>query len=270
MQERELLSIKEFAKLTGIKQSTLRHYDEIKLFQPIKRGENNYRYYSVPQTVAVNCIKVMHSLKIPVKKLSEFKKKKTPEDILELLQKHELDLNRELFQLQQAYSLIHTYCGLIQEGLFADEETICRQRMPETPIEIGSLNDFSSGGFYESFFAFNKKMADLKINPVYPTGGYYEDISAFMKTPGWPNRFFSYVPTGRDMKAAGEYLVGYARGYYGEIGDLPQRIQEYADDQGLKFTGPVYEIYLHNEICVDDPDQYLIQISAPVKKERTR
>jgi len=106
MKDHDLLSISEFSQLTGIKQSKLRYYDEVGLFQPIKRDENGYRYYSALQTIAANCINVMHSAKIPLKETVEFNKKKTPEQILELLKRHELELNRELFRLQQAYSTI--------------------------------------------------------------------------------------------------------------------------------------------------------------------
>ena len=269
MKDQDLLSIKEFSELTGIKQSKLRYYDEVKLFQPIRRGVNGYRYYSAPQTIAVNRINVMHSLKIPVKNISGFKKQRAPKQILELLQKHELVLNQELFRLQQAYALIHTYRKLIQEGLLADEQSIDSRWMDAMPIELGPVNDFSSGYLYNSFFKFIEQMADRNIDPAYPAGGFYKNMDAFISAPGQPTRFFSHVPTGRDTKGAGEYLVGYTRGYYGNLGDLPQRIQAYAKEHGFSFTGPVYEIYLHDEIAIDDPNQYLIQISVPVKKQKS-
>ena len=262
MKEQDLLSIKEFSDLTGIKQSKLRYYDEIELFQPVKRGENGYRYYSAPQTIAVNSLNVMHSMNIPVRKFSSLKKERTPKQILELLQKHELELNQELYKLQQAYSIIHAYCELIREGMQADEEVISRQWMDSTSIELGSVNDFSDGFFYDSFFRFINQMADRNIDPAYPAGGYYEDMGAFTGAPGQPTRFFVHFPEGRERKVAGEYLVGYARGYYGEIGDLPQRIKSYAKENRITVTGPVYEVYLHDEVSVGDPNQFLIQASV--------
>ena len=268
MKDQDLLSIKEFAALTGIKQSKLRYYDERKIFRPIKRGANGYRYYSAPQTIAVNCINVMHSLKIPVKNIGGFKSKKTAEQILELLQKHELELNQELFRLQQAYALLHTYSKMIQEGLLADEENVGVRWMDAMPLELGPVNDFSSGYLYDSFFTFIEQMLDRNIDSAYPAGGFYENMSAFVSASGQPTRFFSHFPAGRDTKKAGEYLVGYARGYYGKLGDLPQRMRTYAKKRGLSFTGPVYEIYLHDEIVADDPDQYLIQASVPVNKKK--
>ncbi|MCL2709229.1 MAG: hypothetical protein FWF03_08960, partial [Defluviitaleaceae bacterium] len=190
---------------------------------------------------------------------------RNPADMLELLQRHELELNQELLRLQQAYSLIHTYCGLIQEGLGANEENVSVKSMAATPIELGPVTDFSSGHFYESFFVFLKQMKDRKINTAYPIGGVYEDIGTFAKNPGQPSRFFSLAPSGRDEKEAGEYLVGYARGYYGNVGDLPDRILAGAKENDIRLAGPVYEIYLHDEISVENPEQYLIQVSAAVR-----
>ena len=268
MKDQDLLSIREFSEFTGIKQSALRHYDEVKLFEPTKRGENGYRYYSAPQTIAVNLINVLHSVNIPIKKIDEIKKNKSPKSVLEVLQKQELELNKALLSLQQAYAVIHTYCGLIQEGLLADEQAISRRRMAAVPIELGPVNDFSSGFFYDSFFHFTGQMADRRIAPAYPAGGFYADMDAFLNAPGQPTRFFSHAPTGRDTKEAGDYLVGYTRGYYGNLGDLPQRIQACAREHGFAFSGPVYEIYLHDEIAVDDPDKYLIQASVQVERRK--
>ena len=268
IKDQDLLSIKEFSELTGIKQSKLRYYDEISLFQPVKRGDNGYRYYSAPQTIAVNCINVMHSLNIPLKKISGVKKKRNPKQILEILKQQELKLNQELFRLQQAYAIIHTYSDLIQEGLMADEHSIAHRFMTAIPIELGPINDFSNGYFYDSFFKFLEQINGRNINSAYPAGGFYNSMNDFVRAPGQPTRYFSHVPTGRDTVAAGEYLLGYTRGYYGNLGDLPQRMQIYAKENQFTFTGPVYEMYLHDEITMENPDQYLIRASAAVKKQK--
>jgi len=81
-------------------------------------------------------------------------------------------------------------------------------------------------------------------------------------------RFFSNDPKGHEQKAAGLYLVGYTRGYYGQTNDLPERMTAFAKKSGLVFTGPVYNLYLFDEISIDDPNQYLLQASASVMETR--
>jgi effector-binding domain-containing protein len=93
-------------------------------------------------------------------------------------------------------------------------------------------------------------------------------MDEFLHQPSKPTRFFSIDPKGRQKKPAGLYLVGYTRGYYGQTGDLPQRMADYAMTNGLAFSGPVYNIYLSAEISEDDPDNYLLQVSASVSEPR--
>ena len=268
MKDDDLLTIKKFSEYTGIKQSVLRHYDEIGLFKPYKRDENGYRYYSAPQTISINLINVLHSAKISVKTIKEFVKHRTPEQILALFREQELELNRELMRLQQAYAIIHTYTGMIEEGLHAATREISVQHMPELAVELGPKNDFSSGYLYVSFFNFVEKMAERNISSAYPAGGYYENLDSFVNNSGNPDRYFSHVPVGRNIKPAGEYVVGYARGYYGQLGELPVRMRDYVNEFDLSLIGPVYEMYLFDEVVVENPDQYLIQVSIQVDEKK--
>ncbi|MCL2153091.1 MAG: hypothetical protein FWH57_09070 [Oscillospiraceae bacterium] len=50
------------------------------------------------------------------------------------------------------------------------------------------------------------------------------------------------------------------------MGDAPDRILTYARENVLDFTGSVYDVYLHDEIIVDDYDQFLIQMSVTMRK----
>ena len=266
MDEKDLLSIKNFAKFTGIKQSILRHYDEIGLFQPIQRGENGYRYYSPPQTITVNLINVMKGLGMNLSSIAEVVKDRSPKSVLKLLNQQQLQVSQELYRLQKALTIIHAYGGMIQEGLLVDEHNINIQQIKAVPLEFGPVNDFSTGCFYDSFYTFVKHMKNQKIDPLCTCGGFYDDFNTFYEKPGQPTHFFTYTVSGTDSNEEGSYLVGYIRGYYGQLGDLPERLNKYAQEHKLTFDGPVYEIYLHDEVSVMDPDQYLIQVSVQLKK----
>ncbi|GHV45589.1 multidrug-efflux transporter 2 regulator [Clostridia bacterium] len=271
MDENTLLSIKEFSKFTGIPQSTLRYYDEIGLFTPIERGENNYRYYAPMQIITVNLIRVLGELKLPLTKISELAKIRTPSLLLDALTRREDSLDAQLRQLHTAYSIIHTFRSSVQAGLVADESAISVQRMEKQPIILGGVNDFAgSETFYQAFVEFCQSAADKDINLCYPVGGYFERVADFFANPAEPTRFFSVTPTGNKAKEAGNYLVGYTRGYYGVTSDLPERLSAYAAEHKLTLTGPVYKIYLHDEISVSDPQQYLLQVSIGVEKGRSK
>jgi len=67
----------------------------------------------------------------------------------------------------------------------------------------------------------------------------------------------------------GDYLVGYVQGYYGQWDDLPGRLATYAEENGLECEGPVYAIWLLDEICIQNPAEYLAQVSVRVRKRKS-
>jgi effector-binding domain-containing protein len=93
-------------------------------------------------------------------------------------------------------------------------------------------------------------------------------MESFSKAPGCPDNFLSIDPIGNYTRKAGDYLVGFSRGYYGELGDLPERMNAHAKENSLTLTGPVYVMYLHEEICTKDTSQYLAKCSIAISKKR--
>ena len=280
---KDLLSIKEFAKLSGVKSSTLRYWDEIGLFSPVKRDQiNNYRYYSSEQTITVNFVKVLSSLRIPLKTIIEIEKNRTPESINLLIERHEKLLDMEMRLLRERYSIIHTRRDMISfgqrvidgmktdSGTVVDLEKISIINMEETEFILGPPTDFAADEkFYRPFLQFSRQLKRMRANQSFPVGGLHDDFDGFMKSPGQPDHFISIDPIGSNVRPAGEYLVGFNRNYYGQFDDLPERMQKYIKRHKLIVTGPVYSVYLHDEICVKDPSQYLVQVCVAVSRQKS-
>jgi DNA-binding transcriptional MerR regulator len=268
--EKGLLSMKEFSAFTGVEPSTLRYWDEIGLFSPAKRNpKTGYRYYAPMQIVTVHFVTTLSTLGVPLKKFSHMKSERTPETILELLEEHENILDVKMRRLRESYSIIHERRNLIRLGLGAKEADIYVCALEEMPIILGPLNDFAEDNyFYKAFLRFCKQAKPLRINLSYPIGGYWDSMDAFLKSPSQPTRFFVADPTGYEKRFAGKYLVSHTRGYYGSMGELPKRMKFYAEKHSLSFSGPVYNIYLHDELSVADPKQYLARVIADVSDRR--
>ena len=269
MKESALLSIREFSKLTGVPQSTLRYYDEIGLLPPETRGENNYRYYTPYQFILLNFINVLVDLGVPLATIKEMNTERTPEKIINLLSRQETKLNQKLHELQTAYSIIHTLRDNISTGLFADENNISVQDIDETYLVFGPKNDWENKvSFYKPFMNFYNSAESYRINIRYPIGGYHSDMHAFLNAPGKPDRFFSLDPFGNYKRVSGKYLVGYTRGYYGEFGDIAEKMVAYAKEHELKFSGPVFSVYPLDEISTIDRQQYLSQVLVRVSPDK--
>jgi DNA-binding transcriptional MerR regulator len=266
------LSVKEFAWLVGMTADALRQYDNKGIFHPAKHGiefENKYRYYAPTQITTVKMIRVLAEIGVPLQTIKKLATSRTPEMLMKLLCKHKDIVADEIRFLQEVFSVIGTFLELLNGGISATETEIFISEMPEKRIILGDINDFNgSGSFYGEFTRFCDTPHEPKLNLSYPVGGYFDGMDAFLNEPTQPTRFFSLDPKGHDRRSAGMYLTGYTRGYYGQTNSLPQRMAEFAKKNGVVFNGPVYNIYLFDEMSVTDPEQYLLQASASVRETR--
>ena len=267
---KDFYSIREFSKISGVDSSKLRYWDEIGLFSPIKRNpENNYRYYSPVQLLALNFVTTLSDLGIPLKNIAKLRSKRNSEDLLKILEKRERELDMELCTLRLRSSIIHARQELIRYGLKVDDARISVAHAEEKALILWPRNEYREGDtFMEPLAAFINKSSEYFVNLSFPVGGYWESMGSFLKEPSRPDHFFSIDPVGTYVKKEGEYLTGFARGYYAELGDLPERMESYAKENSLTVSGPVYTMYLHEEICMQDPTQYLAQSCVAVSKSR--
>jgi len=268
---KDFLSIKEFSELSGIEPTTLRYWDDIGLFSPEKRDpDNGYRYYSPLQIIAVNFVTVLRNLGISLKAISQIEGTREPDTVMNLVEQQEFLLDKEIRKLQEAHSVIHTRRALIQAGQRADVSQISVDNLPERMLILGPPNEEfqEAGDFFPPFIDFCNHADTLRINLNYPIGGYYTGLETFCAAPAEPQRFFSWDPNGNTARKAGEYMVAYSYGHYGDFDDAPQRMSAYAQKHNLTCKGPVYCIYLFDEVSTKDPSRYLSQISVEVSRKK--
>ena len=267
--DKEYLTPSEFAKLVGPSAETLRYYHREGILSAATVDENNYRLYHVTQTALAKMISVLVELQVPHERIKELAKERKPEDMMKLFCSHEDELINRINALQEAYKAIKLYSELLAEGMCATENELYTREVPEKRLILGDLNDFSDyDGYFEEYLRFCSSETDPPLNPLFPVGGYFETMDDFLNEPSQPTRFFSADPNGQYIKTKGLYLIGYNRGSYGETGDLPERMMEYADMNGLTFIGPVFNIFLFDEMSNSDSENYLLQASASVKRTR--
>jgi DNA-binding transcriptional MerR regulator len=253
-----LVSVKEFSEFTGVKESALRYYDAIDLFKPVVRGENNYRYYSLAQIQTVKLIDTLRNLKIPLKRIRSIMECRDPGSMSEVLTHYEHKLTTELRTLQESLSLVHMLRTLMQSGLAQDESEIFVRFVEETHLTLGPVNDFQPGeDYFRVYSDYYRSARNRRVNLSYPIGGYFDTVEEFLETPSRPKRYFSLDPNGTDIREGGNYLIAFTRGDYGEMNDMPQRISAYMKEQGIVKGGPVYQVYMLNELSVKDPAEYL-------------
>jgi len=287
---KDQLTIKEFAEFTGIENTTLRYWDDIGLFSPAKRNpDNKYRYYAPEQLIAVNFISVLSRLTIPLKTIADEEEARTPESVTRLIKNQEKLLDMEMRKLRENYSIIHTRLELINYGIRVlegfqmkdgvrlnnprpgdgservDINSVAVMQRDEKSFILGPRNEWTDGeSFYEPFTNFCKRADEMRVNLHFPIGALHDDMDSFMAAPGCPHHFFSMDPTGDRKRPEGRYMIGFHRGYYGDFGDLAERMRDHARKNNLRLNGPVYSMYLLDEVCIRDYSKYLVQASVAV------
>lgn len=105
MKKVNTLKISELADLVGINKRTLHYYDEIGLFSPEFKGENDYRYYTLKQVFDLSLILSLKELNIP---LAEIKTVLSGDfhDFKLSLQKRLTDVDRKLEELERIRTTI--------------------------------------------------------------------------------------------------------------------------------------------------------------------
>jgi len=266
----DTLSIQEFAKTANLCSSKLRYWNEIGLFSPKSRDpDNNFRRYSSAQLLELNFIKTLSYLDVPLKQIAKLRDERSPEELLLILDRLEKKMDMEMHDLRQRYSVIHARRELIHLGLNADVNKISVMHLDERAMILWPRNEYNEGDtFIEPLSNHVVSSNDRRVNLSFPIGARHDSMKSFLKAPARPNNFLSIDPVGSLIRKAGEYLVGFTRGNYLELGDLPERMDKYAREHSIALSGPVYTIYLLEEISTSDTSQYLAKCSVAVRNPK--
>ena len=265
MNQNTLLTIGKFSELTNVPVTTLIYYDNKGIFNPVHRGDNNYRYYSYFQTVTIKLLNVLKDLDVPLNTIKTLTKDRTPEVLLELLLQKEQEIPDKLTHLCEVQKIIRVFSEHIRKGINAENNHVSVKYLPQEHFSLDVPNDFSrEDSFYEAFLRYCRDAYKKGKNLSYPVGGWWSSMNKFLENPIRPEYFFSVDPDGDRDKSVGQYLVGYTQCFYGEINDLPQRMVAYANKHRLNFNGPMFNIFLFDEVSTIAPDRYLLQASIAV------
>ena len=260
-----LLTVHQFSEMTGVPDSTLRYYDKLGLLSPVDRGRNQYRFYSPHQITSLNFITVLSELGVPLAQIGTLTKNRTPENVLEILMERERELDLELKKLQSTYALIHTFQQNIMYGEHASTSETKISHKEETPIVLGGKNDWQKNPEFHFHFAqFCKFAMQKKYNLHYPVGGVFDSFDSFHENPTKPDHFFSADPNGGDRLPGGKYVMCYEKGSFNKLGTASKKIMDFSKKERITLNGPVYVMYLLDEVTTMDESDYLAQILAKV------
>lgn len=263
-------SIGEISKIYNISVDTLRHYEKIDLLKPALKKESGYRYYSSEQIWKLNNIrnlrglglglddikgfletrsissteKILNSqLKIVEKELDKFNKLK--EELLIKKSNLEYFKNNIIFGVPQL-KVIPKRNVIKSKGRIKDDGDI------DFKIKLLSIKTLSENDFLFTENEFGGTLSKENfINGKYEI---YEDIFIIVNEGGEEKEFIS----------EGNYVFIFYKGYYSENYKYYSIAKKFIDENNLKVTGNILEIFHVDIHTTEDENEYITEIQIPV------
>lgn len=152
MDRKGLFSIGEVSKLFHISVSSLRHYENVGLLHPeFTSPDTGYRYYGTEQFEALNTIRYLRALDMPLAEIEDFLKNKDISNIEEkLIQQKKLVLEKQQ-ELKRIEQKINHRLNVLSEAQNMPLDTVTLVHLPasrivwvEAPLKIEDSQDMEA------------------------------------------------------------------------------------------------------------------------------
>lgn len=266
MDKGRLFTISEFARISGVSRDNLIFYDKVGVLKPERVDYNGYRYYSIRQIWLVYFVMMFKEFGMPLEKIKEISRDRTPEGILQVFSNQKNVIQLEIHKLQQRLLMIQAQEDVIRETQGLDEDAIHIQDRPAEPVLRGPvIHDFRQDRLNTYFSEFFNQVLASGIGLGFPLGCEVTKQSLLREEWGHIHRIYFRVPQSKQKKKAGKYVVGYARGDYFTNFHLYERMMDFISENNFSINGAAYEEYMLDEVTTIDPSDYLMRLSIPVK-----
>ncbi|MCY8507757.1 MerR family transcriptional regulator [Bacillus atrophaeus] len=260
----------EFAKLCHVKKQTLFHYDEIGLLSPEIKKENGYRYYSYNQFELFQVIGLFKEVGVPLKRIKQLLKGKTPEDIVALLKEKSFEIENKIKKFKHLQTIIQTKVKLTEQALETDFSSVSFQYLEEEKFMISrnTLN-LTERKYIAAISELIRYVQLHELDEGYPVGGIFAREQILKKDFYNYSHFYIKVQEGIEkinyhVRPKGLYAVGYQKG--DEAEDAYRRIIQFIEKNRMRMGEYAYEEYMLDEVVVDGLENQITKILLQVKE----
>lgn len=269
---RDLFSIGEFSRMSGLTVKALRLYDEQEILRPgFTDNKSGYRYYSSAQLAEANLIRKLRSLELAIEDIRRYLRLGSLDERNALLDEHRRKMKEKLDSYSSIVDSLEKLAKHEEPVTVAEVEVkeisdqpVLSVKFTATLREIGD----SLGKAYGDIF---KYMGVTGIAPDGPPVAVYYD----MEIKEEDMKVEACIPVGEtypgDEAVSGRLLPGCRAASFMHIGcyegfyDAYQSLFIGISNKGLKPVGPLREVYLIGPDSVKDPNDYRTEILCPVE-----
>ncbi|MEK4439144.1 MerR family transcriptional regulator [Paenibacillus sp. FSL K6-2862] len=259
----------QFAKLMGISKDTLFHYDRLGILSPEVKAENGYRYYSINQMDVYKVISILKELEMPLKEIKEYLNKRSPRELIVLLDKEEAVLNAKIKRLQKMKSILSEKRRITKAATEVNPSEINMEEKIEEFLVITEANTYTNDkSIYDSMIRHEKHLKFYSIDASH-TVGWMRHTKRVLANETF-NYDYLYTRVSEQSnhsnfkREKGIYLTAYHTEGYTSVSDTYDRIIKYVNDRKIEIKGFFYEDVLLDELSVKGYEEYLIEISVRI------
>lgn len=273
MEMLKLFQIGDIAKLFHISVSSLRHYEKIGLVKPERIDpETGYRYYSVRQFNALNTIRYLRVLDMPLEEIAGFLRNRDVDRIEEKLLRQKEAVIRKQQELRLIERKIDNRLRQFHDARHSELETIRIQAFPPRRLVIqqNTLN-------IKSFFDMESPLCPLEeaqSEPVIFIGKVGLGISAeHLETKQFTLYDYVFLILDEEDTYAGPVdelpaencaVIRFC-GYHDESPSYYSRLLDFIRQEKLEISGFSREITMIDYGVTDDRSKFVTEIRIPVK-----
>lgn len=273
MKKERYVTTGEFAKLAGVTKHTLFHYDEIGLFQPEVRLENEYRYYSFAQLDVFDVIGILRELQMPLSEIKEYMEERTPETLMELFEKEEKKIQYKIERLKQRQEWIVKKAAYIKTTEHVHSKDIFIQYEKQKFYVESQLEMEKEQNDKNWAVAIGKLMEYCKKHGIKsPYGIGYIQNKENIEAGKYENYHVFYMLLDTKPphitcaeKPEGMYLTAYHQGSWKELRKTYERMKIFAKNQSIQICSGFYEDYLLDGLTQKKEEDYLMKITCKVE-----
>lgn len=261
------LTTSQFAKLHEVNKRTLHYYDEIDLFSPSTKGENNYRYYDTTQSIDFEYIRMLKELHMSMDEIKQYRRNPNPHDFLNITDTKLHEIEVELQHLQKTQAILRAKKAQIEFCNTMKTERIEIRNMDEEYLLTAPIHFMDDD--VSAMFSYAKDVWGIEQLRM-GIGSYISMESIYKKEfDAYDGLFSPTFSTQHEntviMKPKGKYLCGYIRGTWDRLPSFYENIMAFAKKEKIELIGNAYEIGL-NDFVIAKEEDYVTQIMIQIKE----
>lgn len=257
----------QFAKLNNINKRTLQYYDNIGLFSPISKGDNNYRYYDFSQIMELDYILMLRKLGMSIEEIKTYLKSPTSSNFLNIANKKISEIDNEIKRLQMIKNdlkykkQILTQCSNLSNDIIK----ICECEEEYLLISNTNIVNNSTEEVYnylrETTSTDKQKLgygSFINWNNILNNNYIYDGIFTCISSKDNSSNLF--------IKEKGKYLCAYHKGPWEQLPLFYKEIIEFTKVNRIQLMGYAYEIGLNDFVELSD-NELITKITVRMKEK---